>query len=193
MHAMELLWLFVQLAFTAVVIVEWIGTERFWPSAYRTGIRVIHETRALAPPPSSARSEFETTSGRFKIVGPQLCLFQYPAFMRAQQAGPWQHRGRMLYPPFIKGTLEWNDSQVAMRGRMSWLLIVILIQAVAGLASFPTVIARFDPAPVVIFFVMWTLVTGAVLLLLLRRIRGATRILSEFEAEMSGRAQRDPS
>jgi hypothetical protein len=189
---MDLLWLFVQLVLTVVVIVEWVGTERFSPWAYRTGIPVIHETRSLAPPPPSAKPEFETKNGRFKIVSPQLCLFHYPAMMRARPANSSRHPGRMFYPPFIKGTLEWNDGQVAMQGRISWLLTVFLIQAATGFAL-PVVIARSDPVPAVIFFVMWTLVVGVVLLFLWRRMRGATRILNEFEADASGRAQRDPS
>jgi hypothetical protein len=190
--AMELLWQFVNVIFAVVAIVEWVGTQRFRPWAYRTGIRVIHETRALAQPPRSARSEFETKSGRFKIVGPQLCLFHYPAFMPIQQAGLPQRSGPLLYPPFIKGTLEWNDSQITMQGRVSLLVTVVLIHAAAAL-TFLIVMPPSDPAPVVFFLVMWTLIIGAFLLLLWYRIRSATRILNEFEAEMSSRAQRAPS
>jgi hypothetical protein len=189
---MELLWHFVNVIFAVVVIVEWVGTQRFRPWAYRTGIRVIHETRALAQLPRSAISEFETKSGRFKIVGPQLCLFHYPAFMPTQQAGLPQRSGPLLYPPFIKGTLEWNDRQITMQGRVSLLVTVVLIHAAAAII-FLTVMPPPDPAPVAIFLVMWTLIIGAFLLLLWHRIRSATRILNEFEAEILSRAQRNPT
>jgi hypothetical protein len=120
--------------------------------------------------------------------------------MPIQQAGLPQRSGPLLYPPFIKGTLEWNDSQITMQGRVSLLVTVVLIHAAAAL-TFLIVMPPSDPAPVVfflvmwtlIFLVMWTLIIGAFLLLLWYRIRSATRILNEFEAEMSSRAQRAPS
>jgi hypothetical protein len=175
------LWTVVQLVFAAIVIVEWIGIYRFQPWAYRTGIPVIHETRALARPPRSAGSEFESESARFKIVGLQLCLFHYPAFMRVERPGSSRPTGPLLYPPFIKGTIAWNDGQVAMQGRVSWLVTLILIQAAAALA-FSVVNAPADPVPVIVSVVVWTLIGGILFLLLWRRIRGASRILNEFEA-----------
>jgi hypothetical protein len=188
MHAMELLWQVVNLVVAAVVIVEWVGIQRFRPWAFGTGFPVFRRARALAQPPRSTVSEFETKSARFKVVGPHLCLFHYPAFMRARQANVPQRSDFMLHPPFIKGTLEWKNGQVAMQGRVSLLVTVVLIYAAAAF-TFPMVVTPSDPVPVVIFFVIWALFIGAFVGLLWHRVRGATRILSEFENEMSGRAQ----
>jgi hypothetical protein len=75
-----------------------------------------------------------------------------------------------------------------MQGRVSLLVTVVLIHAAVAI-TFLTAMPPPDPAPVVIFLVMWTLIIGAFLVLLWHRIRSATRILNEFEAEMSSRAQ----
>ena len=103
--------------------------------------------------------------------------------MPIQQAGLPQRSRPLLYPPFIKGTLEWNDRQITMQGRVSLLVTVILIHAAAAF-TFLIVMPPSDPAPVVIFLVMWALIIGAFVFLLWLRIRSATRILNEFEAEM---------
>jgi hypothetical protein len=55
---------------------ESIGMWHFWPRVYATGVRALHETRSLPLPALATGSEFETKSGKFKIISPELCLFR---------------------------------------------------------------------------------------------------------------------
>lgn len=194
MPAIDLiLGIFQQFGLAVIIIVEWIGMRLFQPWAFRTGLKVIRETRSLPRPPQSAGSEFGTKSGHFKIVSPQLCLFHCPApklrwGLRAfAQNTPRTDatQPRTFYPPaFIKGTIEWNNGEAMMHGRLSLTVTVILVYVALGFA-FPFM-SSFPADWKNPFLIMWTLMSSVFVLLVWRYLRGATRILSEFEANGGG-------
>jgi hypothetical protein len=108
------------------------------------------------------------------MIAPQLCLFYYPG----SSVVPWLTRKR--YSPLIKGTIEWNDGQATMHGRIS--LGPLLISAT--LIAFPFIPSASVPADVNYrLLIMWAppLWGGLCLLFLWHFVRGARRIPSEFE------------
>jgi hypothetical protein len=88
---------------------EAIGMWRFWPRVYGTGVRALHETRSLPLPTLATGSEFETKSGKFKIIAPEFCLFR-----------PHMSRDDVhVYTPFlVKGSLRWNGDRATIEGRL---------------------------------------------------------------------------
>jgi hypothetical protein len=109
------------------------------------------------------------------MISPQLCLFYYPGVSVF-------YLPRKRYAPIIKGTIEWNDGQATIHGRISLGLIL----------TFATFFAfAFIPSPSVPadvknrLLVGLALMAGLFLLFVWHFVRGARRISSEFEAEMA--------
>jgi hypothetical protein len=174
-----------QIGFTLIIaawgvaVVSWllaigesIGMWRFWPRVFETGIRVLQEARSL---PLAVGSEFETKSGKFKIIAPQLCFFR---------------RRMSFYSPFpVKGSLRWNGSRAAIEGRIpvstTLFLAAWLIAWTIGMA-----IVASKPGNLVgglaYLFLGWAFTAGICLLSIPFEIRRAMRILREFEAQVSG-------
>jgi hypothetical protein len=161
---------------------EFIGMWRFWPRVFGTGIRVLQETRSLPLPTLTVGSEFETKSGKFKIIAPQLCFFR--------------RRMRWLdfdvHTPFpIKGSLRWNGSRAAIEGRIPVFTTLFFAAWLVGW-TIGTAIAAFEPGQLVgggaFLFLGWAFAAGMCLLSIPFEIRRAKRILREFEAQVAGPA-----
>jgi len=158
-----------------LAIGESIGMWLFWPRVFETGIRVLQEARSLPLATLAVGSEFETKSGRFKIIAPQLCLFR---------------RRMSFYSPFpVKGSLRWYGSWVAIEGRIpvstTLFLAAWLVAWTIGMA-----IVASKPGNLVgglaYLFLGWAFTAGICLLSIPFEIRRAMRILREFEAQVSG-------
>jgi len=163
-----------------LAIGESVGMWRFWPRVFEIGVRVLQEARSLPLPTLAVGSEFETKSGKFKIIAPQLCFFRMR--MSCMNAD--------LHTPFpIKGSLRWNGSRVAIEGRIPVFTTLFLA---AWLVAWTIGMAIVASKPgnlvggVAYLFLGWAFTAGICLLSIPFEIRRAMRILREFEAQVSG-------
>jgi hypothetical protein len=116
-------------ALEVLAIGEAIGMWLFWPQVlFRTGFLVLQETRSIPLPTPAVGSEFETKSGRFKIIAPQLCFFRRR-----------MHWLSVFMPFSIKGSLRWNGSGMEVEGRFpvfsilffaAWIVFGVILQVV---------------------------------------------------------------
>ena len=94
-----------------LAVAEGIGVWRFGSWAYRLGPCVLRESRQL-PLPSGIvpmTEPFETANGRFKLVGPDHCLFR-------GRLGFFRIRLNTPFP--IKGSIRWRGAQAEVEGRI---------------------------------------------------------------------------
>src|SRR5262249_31971162 len=159
---------------------ESIGMWRFWPRVFETGFRVLQEARSLPLPTLAVGSEFETKSGKFKIIAPQLCFFR--------RGMSWLNVD--FHTPFpVKGSLRWNGSWAVIEGRIPVSTTLFLAAWLVGWTIGMAIVAS-KPGNLVgglaYLFLGWTFTAGICLLSIPFEIRRATRILREFEAQVSG-------
>lgn len=88
--------------FWLLFVIEWIGTLRLSPWAFRFGPVVIRETYSLSLPLDScrARSGDETARADWRLVGPTFCLFRF----RVRLLGPTLHT-----PFLVKGAIQGQE------------------------------------------------------------------------------------
>ena len=156
---------------------EAIGMWRFWPRVYGTGVRALHETRSLPLPTLATGSEFETKSGKFKIIAPEFCLFR-----------PHMSRDDVhVYTPFpVKGSLRWNGDRAAIEGRFP---VCPALFIAAWLVGFTTGMAKEVSKGNLVgglttLFLVWAVTAAICLWSIPFEIRRAKRILREYEAQV---------
>lgn len=170
---MNALWI-AAFALGVVWFIEYLATIYLWSFVYRFGIPVWREARQLPRMPSGLNKAFRTTSGAFRPLSENACIFTLlPLSARDLMSGTG-----------LKSTIRWEESSATIEGRIpvsETLLLPTMIVAAAWSASS----SGLGPAQY-LFVPAFAAIAAIPLMMIPVDIRHARAILDEYEHELEG-------
>jgi len=154
-----------------LIVADDIAGMRLWPPVFRLGIPLWRETRTVPRPIAGTPERFDTASGRFRLIAPDVCLFRRKVFFGRFEFGS-------VFP--IRCTCTWGGADAAIIGRAPLSSAVFLLLWVVFIA--------FSSGEMLTLLVIAVFLTAHLTASVWVEIRRGRQLLDEYVRAFSGPA-----